>query len=128
MSAQHARAFCRNGETVPYAGLVDAPTPVAALLTELLTRNRMTARALSVYLKVSNSAVHAWLLGQRIPDPRYCWKLAELAHLPVEDVMRLAGEMDDGGLDYWLDLGRALSPATGGTPRRPEAAKRNCAA
>lgn len=68
-------------------------TPIGELLSKLAARPRSSQRALAVYMGVSPTAVNEWIQGKRIPDPPFCWKIAELAKMPVEDVMRLAGHL-----------------------------------
>lgn len=68
--------------------------PIAALLRDLVENQaRGSNRQLAAYLGVSNTALDRWLKGLSIPDPPYCWKIAERAHLPICDVMRMAGHL-----------------------------------
>lgn len=67
---------------------------IAELLGRLLeTKANGSNRKLAAYLDVSNTALDRWVKGIAIPDPVYCWRIAERAGLPVEDVMRMAGHL-----------------------------------
>jgi transcriptional regulator with XRE-family HTH domain len=72
--------------------VVTDPT-LAEWLDRRLTRGRHTQNAVAVYCGVSHSAVSAWRSGDRIPDPKYCWKLAEFFKEELTDVMRYAGHL-----------------------------------
>lgn len=62
-------------------------------LDRRITSSGKTQNAVAVYCGVSHSAVSAWRTGARIPDPKFCWKLAEFFDVEIEDVMRMAGHL-----------------------------------
>lgn len=65
----------------------------ADLLARIAAERKISLAQLAAYMGVSTSAMHRWTHGQGQPDPRYCWKIAELAGMPVEEVMRIAGHL-----------------------------------
>lgn len=66
---------------------------IAELLSDIARRRSVSERQLAAYMGVSPTAMNRWVNGQGIPDPVYCWKIAELAGLAVEEVMRIAGHL-----------------------------------
>lgn len=59
----------------------------------IAAKKNTTQNAVALYVGVSHSAISEWRKGNRIPDPPYCWKLAEYFDTPIEEVMRLAGHL-----------------------------------
>lgn len=66
---------------------------LADWLDRRISASGKTQNAVATYCGVSHSAVSAWRKGERIPDPPYCWKLAEFFGEDIEDLMRLAGHL-----------------------------------
>ena len=66
---------------------------IADLLTRLASRPGQSQRSLALYMGVSPTAVNEWIQGKRTPDPQYVWKIAELAGMEIEEVMRIAGHL-----------------------------------
>lgn len=68
---------------------------IAELLADIAERRKISDRQLAAYMGVSTTAINRWKHGQGIPDPPYCWKIAAIAGMPVEDVMRMAGHLPE---------------------------------
>lgn len=90
-SARLSTPICRN------YGLRVLSSPSVAtiptLLADIIRRRGISERQLAAYMGVSPAAMNRWIKGQGTPDPTYCWKIAELAGLPIEHVMRIAGHL-----------------------------------
>ena len=66
---------------------------IADLLHELMSSRNISQRKVAAYCGASPQAMNQWTSGKLTPGPRFVWKIASLAHMPVEDVMRLAGHL-----------------------------------
>ena len=106
----------------------------ADLLNQIARNRGISFNQLAAYLGVNGSTMNRWTHSQSVPDPRYCWKIAEMAGWTIEEVMRLAGHLppaDSDALDpidplvreklsqMSRDEQRRLDGAPGGARRRP---------
>lgn len=60
-------------------------------LAAWLAERGMRQSQLAAYIGVARSTVSAWVTGRSIPRPEQCAALARVLHLPLEQVMALAG-------------------------------------
>jgi transcriptional regulator with XRE-family HTH domain len=72
-------------------------TSIADLLRDVMKERHINQRQLAAYLDVSPQAVSEWVKGTRVPDPPYVWKVAEMARMPIEEAMRIAGHLPPEG-------------------------------
>ena len=70
-----------------------AEETIADLLRAVLEERRVSERTLAAELDVSSNALNTWVRGIRIPDPQYVWRIAELANVPIDYAMELAGHL-----------------------------------
>jgi len=84
---------------------------IAELINATMESRGLKQSQVAAYLEVSAAAVHEWRRGTRTPDPPFVWRSAELAHMPVEDAMRLAGHLppiedvqDEPELPPWVHI------------------------
>lgn len=86
--------FLTNAQNSSSLSRMDVLTmTMAALLTRICADRGITLNQLAAYLGVAGSTMNRWVHGLSTPDPAYCWKIAERAGWPIEDVMRLAGHL-----------------------------------
>ena len=90
---------------------------IAELLQRLTVERHLNQRQLAAYLDVSPTAINEWLHGRRIPDPPDIWRIANLAHMDIDEAMRLAGHLppledvpDAPELPAWVSSIPRLAP------------------
>lgn len=66
---------------------------IADLLRDVLRDRGISERQAAAYMGVSPAAINRWVKGEGVPDPKYVWKIAELAHMPIDEAMRIAGHL-----------------------------------
>lgn len=89
---------------------------------ELVTR-RLNRSQLAAYLGSRPSTVGAWFTEDRIPSTALCAGLARVLHVPVEQVLRIAGHLPesdspDAEPEIVPELRYELSRLTPGEQRR----------
>jgi hypothetical protein len=65
--------------------------PFARWLRAELREQRVEAAGLATALSVPRLAVHHWLMGDTVPTPPTCARLAQFLEVPDAAVFRLAG-------------------------------------
>ena len=78
---------------------VEEEDSIPSIIDAVMKTTRQSERGLAIKLKVSGNTVNQWRAGGTTPGPPYCWKIAELAGLPVEHVMRAAGHLPQSAED-----------------------------
>ncbi len=89
---------------------------ISVLLRRLVDGGK-TQKSIADDLDVSPTAINEWLHGRRIPDPPYIWRIANLAHMDIDEAMRLAGHLpaledvpDAPELPAWVSSIPRLAP------------------
>lgn len=95
-----------------------ALTPFAEWLAEQLARRGSSRSKLAAGINSKPQTVSAWFNEGRIPSPDFCRRVAEYLHVPVEDVLRIAGHLPMAmaeekapyDLPDWAELIPSLTP------------------
>lgn len=67
--------------------------PIVSFLKELMRRRKRLPSQLAADLGISHATVSRWLLGEDVPSPRSCRRLAEYSGVPVENILSLVGHL-----------------------------------
>jgi len=66
---------------------------LVAFLKGVMRRRRLLPSQLAAALGFSHSTVRRWLIGEDIPSPRSCQRVAEYAGVPLEKVLAIVGHL-----------------------------------
>ncbi len=68
---------------------------VKSFLDDLMRRRKRLPSQLAADLGVSHATVRRWLLGEDVPSPRSCRRIAEYADTPLEKVLAIMGHLTE---------------------------------
>lgn len=90
------------------------PSAFAEWLTAELTRRKLTRPQLAAYTGAASQTVNAWFTQDRLPSSDLCGKIAEVLHIPVEEVFIRAGHLAEDHVYQQPDMPGWLTAALEG--------------